>query len=438
MIDLRVLRENPDLVRRAAQHKGMAVDIDRVLAVDRRRRELETEFNQLRNQQKTAGEEMARAPQAERAGLAQRLSELKQRVKQLEQERAAAEAEQAQLMLLVPQIPDPEAPVGADASANVEVRRVGEPKTQAQFGFKPRDHVELGAALKLLDLERGVKIAGARNYVLTGAGALLHEAVLRLAWDRLVSRDCPDAIDPGRTHRFVPLTVPVLVQERLMEGTGFFPLHRDEVYLVERDQRCLVGTAEVPVTGYHADEILPLDEMPKLYAARTGCFRREAGAAGKDTRGLYRIHYFEKLEQVVLCRADAEESAHWHRIILQNAEDLLQLLGMPYRVLDVCTGDMGQSKVRQFDLETWMPSRNAYGETHSASRYHDFQARRLNIRYRDENGRPQVCHTLNSTLVASPRFLIPLLELNQNEDGSVTIPPALRPYMHGLERLTPP
>jgi seryl-tRNA synthetase len=271
-----------------------------------------------------------------------------------------------------------------------------------------------------------VKIAGSRNYVLCGLGAELHEAVLRLAWDLMMERG------------FEPLTIPVLVTDKLMEGTGFFPLHRDEVYICERDAQALVGTAEVPVTGYHSDEILEEAELPRLYVARSTCFRREAGAGGKDTRGLYRIHSFDKLEQVVVCRADAAESAKWHEVIVRNAEDLLQRLELPYRVMEVCTGDMGQGKVRMFDIETWMPSRGAYGETHSASRFHDFQARRLNMRYRRaDTGKPEFCHTLNNTVVASPRILIPLLELNQNADGSVSIPAALRPYMRGTERIGP-
>ncbi len=423
MIDIKVIREKPDLVKKAVVDKGMNVDIDRVLSVDARRRELETEFNELRHEQKQAGEKIAQAPKEQKAELSKATGQLKGRIKQIEEERARVDAELHELMLLVPQIPHPDAPIGPDESGNVEIRQVGKPRTKADFGFEFKDHVELGTRLKLFDMERGVKLAGSRNYVLAGYGSMLHEAVLRLAWDMMVERG------------WTPLTVPVLVSEELMIGTGFFPLHRDEVYLAERDEMCLVGTSEVPVTGLHGDEILELDELPKKYFARSTCFRREAGAAGKDTRGLYRIHYFDKLEEVVLCAADPEESAKHHAEILQNAEDLLQALELPYRVVEVCTGDMGQSKVRQYDVETWMPSREMYSETHSASRYHDFQARRLKLRYRDADGRVRVCHTLNSTVVASPRILIPLLETNQNEDGSVSIPAALRKYMHGVERI---
>ncbi len=426
MIDLKVIREDPDLVRRAAADKNMTVDLDRVLAVDERRRALETEFNDLRHQQKTAGEQIAKAPKEEKAQLSKAMGELKARLKQIDEERQQVDAELRELLLLVPQIPayDEGVPIGPDESGNVEVRRVGEGRPTADFGFEFKDHLALGEGLGIIDIERGVKIAGSRNYVLRGAGAMLHEAVLRLAWDVMMAQG------------FEPLTVPVLVTDALMEGTGFFPLHRDEVYLCERDNQALVGTAEVPVTGFHSDEILDEADLPRRYVARSTCFRREAGAAGKDTRGLYRIHFFDKLEQVVVCKADAAESARWHEAILQNAERVLQMLELPYRVMEVCTGDMGQGKVRMFDIETWMPSREAYGETHSASRFHDFQARRLNLRYRrSDTGKPEFCHTLNNTVVASPRILIPLLELNQNADGSVSIPQALRPYMGNQERI---
>ncbi len=427
MIDLKVIRENPDLVKRAARDKNMKVDIDQVLEVDRRRRALETEFNELRFQQKQAGEQIAKASKEQKAELSKAMGQIKERLKELDAQREQADAELRQLMLLVPQIPAYEegVPVGRDDRENVEVRRHGTPKYKADFGFPFKDHLELGTALDIFDVDRGVKIAGARNYVLRGAGAMLHEAVLRLAWDLMMERG------------FVPLTVPVLVNDKLMEGTGFFPLHRDEVYLCERDGQSLVGTAEVPVTGYHMDEILEEAELPKLYVARSTCFRREAGAAGKDTRGLYRIHFFDKMEQVILCKADAAESRKWHEAIIANAEAVLQALELPYRLMEVCTGDMGQGKVRMFDIETWMPSREAYGETHSASRFHDFQARRLNLRYRrSDTGKPEFCHTLNNTVVASPRILIPLLELNQNADGSVTVPAALRKHMGGRERIT--
>ncbi len=453
MIDIRLIRENPDLVKRAVRDKGLTCDIDRLLDVDARRRTLETRYNELRARQNRAGERFARAAEQERAALRAELSELKAQLSEIERQRVALEAELEQLMLRVPQIPayDEGVPIGGTPAENVEVRRSGTPKRREDFAFPFRDHVELGTRLGIIDIDRGVKLAGSRNYVLTGAGALLHEAVLRLAWDMMLDRrfqswqpanprepaasgGLPQQLTPG-PFRFVPMTVPVLVLDRIMEGTGYFPLGRDQAYLCERDGQSLVGTAEVPVTGYHMGEILSEQDLPKLYLARSTCFRREAGAAGKDTHGLYRIHFFDKIEQVVICRADPRESAYWHEVIIRNATDVLEALDLPYRLVEVCTGDMGQGKARMFDIETWMPSRDAWGETHSASRFHDFQSRRLNLRYRDAGGRLHFCHTLNNTVIASPRILIPILELNQNADGSVTVPRALRPYMGGMERI---
>ncbi len=420
MIDLKLIREQPDVVRQAAADKRMTVDVDQILAVDERRRALETEFNQLRFEQKQAGEQMARASADEKAALGKQLKEVKTRLQTLDEERGRADAELHDLLLRVPQIPHPDAPRGKDDTENVEVRRHGETRGKGDLGFAFKDHVELGAGLGLIDFERGVKIAGSRNYVLTGRGSELHEAILRLAWDIMIARG------------YTPLTVPVLVQDALMYGTGFFPLHQEEVYRCERDEQSLVGTAEVPVTGLHGDEMLDEADLPKRYFARSTCFRREAGAAGKDTRGLYRVHYFDKIEQVIVCPAKPDVAEQLHTEITANSEAVLQALELPYRVVEVCTGDMGQGKHRMYDIETWMPSREAYSETHSASSFHDFQARRLNIRYRDaESGKPEVCFTLNNTVIASPRIMIPVLETHQTADGSVALPAALRPYLGG-------
>jgi len=423
MIDIKLIRESPDVVKDAARKKNIKVDIDRLLSVDAQRRALETEFNDLRSRQNKSGELIARAPKEEKAALVAEMAKLKVRIGEIDGQRQQVDADLHELMLLVPQIPDAAVPVGGSDADNVEVRRVGAPRKKSEFGFPFKDHVELGVALGIFDLERGVKLAGARNYVLVGAGAMLHEAVLRLAWDMMLSRG------------FVPMTVPVLVLDKLMEGTGYFPLGRDQAYLCERDGKALVGTAEVPVTGFHMDEILAESELPRLFVARSTCFRREAGAAGKDTHGLYRIHWFDKLEQVVICRSDPAESARWHDAIIKNATDVLEALDLPYRLLEVCTGALGQGKVRMYDIETWMPSRDSYGETHSASRFHDFQSRRLNLRYRDATGKTHYCHTLNNTVIASPRILISILEMNQNADGTITVPTALRPYMGGRERI---
>jgi len=293
-------------------------------------------------------------------------------------------------------------------------------------GFPLLDHVELGRRLGLLDIERGVKVSGTRFYFLCGDGALLHRAVLAFALDHMVKKG------------FVPMEVPVLVRDAAMTGTAYFPGGEEQAYRLERDRLNLVGTAEVPLTSFRGGEILQASELPVRLVAQSHCFRREAGAAGKDTKGLYRIHQFQKVEQVVILPADEEASRVEHQAILRNAEEVLAALELPYRVVNVCGGDLGQPQVQKFDIETWMPSRNGYGETHSASRFHDFQARRLELRYRDASGELRFCHTLNNTVIASPRILIPILELYQQKDGSVVVPSVLRPWLGGREVLEPP
>ncbi|RKY26250.1 MAG: serine--tRNA ligase [Planctomycetota bacterium] len=422
MIDIKLIRENPAAYKHTATVKQCNIDIDELLAVDEQLLQARRELQEVKTAQNAAGKEVASLPKDEKPAAIARLGELKSRAKKLSEQVDNLEPKFEELMLLVPQIPAPEAPVGKDESDNVEVRKVGEIR---EFDFEPRDHVALGELLDIIDIPRAVKLAGARNYILKGAGAMLHQAVLRLAMDMI--------IDKG----YQPMTVPVLVNENVMVGTGYFPTGRDDAYLCERDGQALVGTAEVPTTAYYADEILGQAQLPVKFAAMSTCFRREAGSAGKDTKGLYRIHSFDKVEQVILCQADPAESARLHEEIIRNAEDCLAAMDLPYRVIECCTGDMGLGKVRMFDIETWMPSRGSYSETHSASRFHDFQSRRLNIRYRDEAGHLQFVHTMNNTVIASPRILIPLLELNQNVDGSVNIPEALQPYMGGMKKIEP-
>jgi len=422
MIDIKWIREDPDAFRQAAERKRCPVDIDALLALDGRQRDLQRQLQEARTEQNRAGKEIAKLTgEAKQAAIA-RMGELKGRLKELAAALEEVEPPLRELLLRVPQPADAEVPVGADETENVELRREGE---LPRFAFEPKDHVQLGAALGIIDLERGVKLAGSRNFVLRGDGARLHQAVLRLALDRIVARG------------YEPLTVPVLVNEDIMEGTGYFPTGRDQAYLCERDGQALVGTAEVPLTAYRKDEVLAADELPCKYTAVSTCFRREAGAAGKDTYGLYRIHWFDKVEQVVLCANDVETSKRFHAEILANAEDVVQALELPYRVVNVCTGDLGLGQVQKFDIETWMPSRGGYGETHSASRFHEFQARRLNIRYRTAGGDLAYVHTLNNTVIASPRTLIPLLEVHQQADGSVRVPQALRPYLDGRDRIGP-
>ena len=435
MIDLKDLRENPDKYRRGARLKGVTVDVDAILSLDERRLKHLRAFETARAEQNKASAQIGKIKDpAERKAAIDAVAGLVKQVRQSDEQAKALDAELTPLLLTIPQPPDDDVPVGKDASDNVVARKWGEPRV---FDFQPKSHVELGEKLDLFDFKRGVAIAGTRSYFLKGAGADLHNAVMRFALDLMV-----------REYGFTALSVPVMVRESAMRGTGFFPAGREQAYRVgepheaAEDVRFLTGTAEVSLTAYHMDEVLAEAELPKKYAAVSTCFRREAGAAGKDTAGLYRVHQFDKCEQVVICRADVAESKRWHLEMLGYSENLLQRLNLPYRVIACCTGDLGVKNAAMFDVETWMPSRaqqgqpdSGYGETHSASRLYDYQARRLNLRYKDAEGKVRFCHTLNNTVVASPRVLIPILENWQNGDGSVTVPDALRPYLHGRERI---
>jgi seryl-tRNA synthetase len=424
VLDIKFIRAEPEAVREAARKKHIECDVDRILELDRERREVGRRVDELRSLQKQAGKRIGQASPEERAGLLEEQKALKGELKGLEAGLGVLATELDELLLLVPNVPAAEVPEGADDTDNVELRTWGEPPS---FDFEPKDHVALGEGQGWLDILRGARLAGSRNYVLKGDLSLLEGAVMRFAMDSMVARG------------FVPLSVPTLVRTQTMVGTGYFPGGEDQAYRCdERDDLCLVGTAEVPVTALHQDEILELDSLPLRFVALSSCYRREAGTYGKDTRGLYRVHQFQKVEQVVIDVADAGRSLEHHRAILGNAEAVLQALELPYRVVDVCGGDLGQPQIQKFDIETWMPGRAAYGETHSASRFHDFQARRLNLRYRDGEGKVRFCHTLNNTVAASTRMLIALVENHQREDGTVGVPEALRPYLGGREELGEP
>jgi len=422
MLDIKFVREHPDVVRAAAKTKRMDVDVDRVLDVDRRRRELVAKLDADRAEQNRLSKSIGALPAAERAGAAEAVKSLKSRLKEGEESERALTAELRELMLRLPNPPAAEVPDGASDKENVEVRRVGAPRT---FDFAPLDHVALGAKLGILDAERAGRISGARQYLLLGDGCRLEHAILRFAMDLM------------QAQGFTPVQVPLMVRRDAMEGTAYFPGGEEQAYKMEKDDLYLIGTSEVPLTSIHAGEVLDAASLPRRYVACSPCFRREAGAYGKDTKGLYRIHQFWKVEQVVIDRSDEARSREHHQAIVKNAERLLEAFELPYRVVNVCGGDLGQAQVQKFDIETWMPSRGFYGETHSASRFHDFQARRLELRYRDEEGKVRYCHTLNNTVVASPRILIPLLENHQRADGSVAIPAALQPYLGGLSELRP-
>jgi seryl-tRNA synthetase len=430
MIDIKDLRENPDKYRDGAAKKNVAVDIDRIIELDEQRIRAQQGFEKLRAEQNEASKQIGKLKDAtEKQEAIKRMGGMRDTVKQAEEQMRNAESELATLVLQVPQPPDDDVPVGKDAGDNVVLYRWGEPR---KFDFTPRSHIELAGALGIVDFEAGVKLSGSRSYFLKGAAAEMHQAVLRLALDMMT-----------REQGFTAMTVPVIVRDVAMQGTGFFPAGREQTYHIAEDEVYLTGTAEVGLTAYHMGQTLDEKDLPKKYVAISTCFRREAGTYGKDTAGLYRVHQFDKCEQVVICRNDLEESKHWHREMLGYSEQLLQRLKLPYRVIQCCTGDIGVKNASMMDIETWMPSRQSkddpdtgYGETHSASRLYEFQARRLNLRYKGADAKIRFCHTLNNTVVASPRILIPLLENYQNADGSVTVPEALRPYMNGLERIT--
>jgi seryl-tRNA synthetase len=435
MIDVKDLRENPDKYRRGASLKNVTVDIDTILMLDESRLKSQREFEAARAEQNQASQAIGklRDPAEKQAAIA-KVAGLRDTVKSSEEKAKALEAQIQPLLLQVPQPPDDDVPVGKDAADNVVARKWGEPRN---FDFAPKSHIELGEKLGLFDFPRGARLAGSRSYFLTGFGADLHSAVMRFALDMMT-----------REKGFTAMSVPVMVRESAMKGTGFFPAGREQAYRVGEpsedgeDIRFLTGTAEVALTAFHMDEILAEADLPKKYVAVSTCFRREAGAAGKDTAGLYRVHQFDKCEQVVICRNDVEESKRWHMEMLGYSEALLQRMNLPYRVIACCTGDLGVKNAAMYDVETWMPSReqkgnpeSGYGETHSASRLYEFQSRRLNLRYKDKDGKIRFCHTLNNTVVASPRILIPILENYQNAEGSVTIPEVLRPYLHGREKI---
>ncbi|WP_438444494.1 serine--tRNA ligase [Gorillibacterium sp. sgz5001074] len=426
MLDIKWIREHEEQLQEVADRKRLPVSIRELLETDTRKRALQQEVEEGRRtrnaESERIGELMRKGDQAQAEEAREAVKALNRRLEQLE-EPLREEAERLeQLMLLVPNPVSPDTPAGASDADNVEVRRMGAPPV---WSFEPLDHIRLGELHRMIDIPRGVKTGGVRSYFLTGAGALLHRAVQQLAMDLLTA------------DGFLPMEVPLMVRPETLAHTGFFPTGREQVYRIEDENRYLVGTSEAPLVAYYAGEIVDLNEPVKAAAAST-CFRSEVGSAGRDVHGLYRVHQFSKVEQVVLCRADPELSERLLQHITANAERLLQLLELPYRVMAVCIGDMSQKTYKQYDIETWMPSRGTYGETHSSSNLHDFQARRANIRYRDSDGRLRYAHTLNNTMVATPRILIPLLENHQQEDGSIRIPVALRPYMGGIERLMPP
>jgi seryl-tRNA synthetase len=426
MLDLAFIRNYPDIVKEAARLKNNPIDIDALLELDQRVLALQRQVEETRAKQKQLSKSIQQAAKEKNALLRDSLiaegKQLAEQIKEMEPQLTQLIEERYNMLLLVPNIPDANAPVGKDENDNVPIKYWGEPTS---FDFQPLDHYELMQKLDMVDIERAVKVAGSRSYVLKGDAARLELALLNFAMDRMASKG------------FTPLIVPAMARDFCFIGNGQFPKGRDQVYGLVDQELFLVGTAEVSITGMYKDEILKVEDLPLKFVGYCPCFRQEAGTYGKDTRGVFRIHQFNKVEQYIICKADHEESVRWHEHLLQNAEELVQALEIPYRVMSVCTGDMGDGKVGMYDLESWVPSENRYRETHSCSYLHDWQARRANIRYRDEDGKVKFVHTLNNTAIATPRILIPLLETHQQADGSVRIPEALRPYLGGQQFIHP-
>ncbi|MBU1131946.1 serine--tRNA ligase [Patescibacteria group bacterium] len=418
MLDIKFIRENIDAVKKAASEKNCKVDIDKLIKLDDKRRMLMQKIEELRTKKNVASRQIPMMSESERSAALREMKEVDEAQEKFEDELKEIKNEFTDLMFLVPMIVDERTPRGIDESGNVEIFRNFEPP---KFKFVPKSHIQIGNELDIIDMERGAKVGGSRSYILKGDGARLEAALIKYAED-FISR-----------KNYKLLSVPVIVNRQTLYGTGHFPGAEEETYYLQKDDKYLAGTSEVAIASMHADEILNEADLPLRYAAFSVCFRREAGSYGKDTQGLYRVHQFMKVEQFIICKNDHRESYELHEELLSNSQEFLQNLKLPYRVLNICTGDMGQGKYYMNDIETWMPSRESYGETHSCSTLHDFQARRLNIRYKTKEGKINFCHTLNNTVVATPRILIPILEMYQNEDGTVTIPEVLRPYMDNQE-----
>jgi seryl-tRNA synthetase len=412
MIDIKFLRDNPDVVR--ASQRGRFEDetiVDKALASDENRRVALIEFEALRAEQNTLSKLVASAKGDEKATLLENSKALAMKVKEADSKRTELDDATKNLVMQLSNVLDPAAPIGKEEDF-VVIEHVGTPRT---FDFVAKDHVELGKLLGAIDTERGAKVAGSRSYYLTGSGAMLEFALVNYA--------IASALKAG----FTPVIPPVLVNPPAMEGTGFLGQAAENVYHLEKDDVYLVGTSEVPLAAFHMDEVLPAEKLPIRYAGYSSCFRREAGTYGKDTRGIIRVHQFDKVEMFSFCHPD--QAIEEHKRLLQWEKDFMNAMEIPYRVIDVASGDLGSSANRKFDIEAWVPTQNAYREVTSTSNCTEFQARRLNIRYKDADGTKAVA-TLNGTLVAVPRMIVAILENHQNSDGTVNIPTALRPFLN--------
>jgi seryl-tRNA synthetase len=416
MLSLSFIRENRDAVRKAIADKGAAVDLDALLEIDAEVRGLKTLVDRLRSQRNEISAGFKDASADQRPALGSKAKAIGSEISQLESRTRAQQEHLGALMLRVPNIPWEGAPVGPDESANAVTRTEGTPP---RFDFEPLDHVALIERNDWADLSRITQVAGSRMYALKGRLALLEQTLMLWAQQRLAAEG------------FTLMTVPALARPEAFVATGHFPGHEEEAYEIEKDGLFLAGTGEIALTSLHSGEILDEDKLPILYAAYSPCFRREAGSAGRDVRGLLRVHQFVKLEQYVICADDPDESARWHARLLAIAEGLLGDLEIPYQIVETSTGDMGLGKYRMTDIESWVPSLGKYRETHSCSTLHDWQARRADLRWRDGERKVRFAHTLNNTALASPRILVPLLENHQQADGRVRLPAAIRGLMGG-------
>ncbi len=401
MLDINFIRENKEKVEKSIKARKANIDLEKLLNLDDQRRELITKVDDLRAKRNTA----AKDKNIEEG------KKIKDELDNLEKQLKSIEDEWQKLMLQVPNILLDDVPIG-DASQNKVIRKEGQ---SAEFAFKIKDHIELGKSLDIVDFERGVKVGGFRGYYLKNEGAKLHWAILQFAFEHLVQKG------------FQPVVPPVINRRFALVGGGQFPWGEEDTYRVG-DEDFLVGTAEIPLMAMHSDETFNLKDLPKKMVGLSSCFRTEIGSYGKDTKGLYRVHEFYKVEQVVLCEADDQQSLGFFKQLQENSEEILQILGLPYQVVCLSSEDMGKKAALTYDIETWMPSRSGYGETHSNSAVYDFQTRRLKIRYKDKDAKVRFCYALNNTAIASPRILIPVLENFQQEDGSVKIPEALQKY----------
>lgn len=413
MLDIDFIRDNQELVQRAAQIKQADFDLDKLLEVDDQRRELKTTVDEMREEQNTLSDKVAQAEDDEREELIAKSREIKEKLQDKEGQLKEVREQWRELMLAVPNIPDMSVPPGEDESDNEELKTWGQ---KPRFDFEPKDHVQLMKDLDMADFERGQKVHGFRGYFLKNAGARLSWAIWNYARDFFSD------------FNFTPFLAPAVVRKQFLYGSGHLPSEAEDLYETQ-DEDYLSGTAEIPMMAYHADETLSAQELPKRYLAFSPCYRREAGSHGKDTKGIFRVHEFYKLEQLILCRADHQRSVELHEQITEQTEQFIQTLKLPYRQVNICGGDLKKSQVKSYDFELWVPTQERYREIASLSYYHDFQTRRFNTKYEDGQGSKQYVHSLNGTAATTPRVLVSLLENYQNADGTIDVPEVLQEYL---------